>query len=363
MAQDFTCLAMLGTNGCGFERPLDAVRKALGENALPGGCNAGFLRDDSLLLVLWVTDENDCSARPEHPELYDPTRNADLGHLGIRCYLHPEMIESVESYVDALRSLRPGRPESILLAMIVGVPPAEPRCTGRGDDIGGCLSVPEMVETINPVQPTELIPSCSTSMGLAFPPERLVELAQRWGHDAYVDSICKEDWQPAIEAITRMIAERAEPYSCWPAMDFDPATCLVQGCYLIETLSDDRACLEDPSCPSAWCPPATEGDLADGTLAPCVDPSGGEECRPLKRDLGTVEVGPLRRCRRRCLTRQADRAFDAGAARCGPPANDGWYYQPPEWGAHGCAEVLFRPSGPPAIEVGSTAMFGCVPGD
>ncbi len=61
------CMAGLGTGGCGFEQPLEALMTALDA---PPEDNLGFLRDDALLVVILVTDEDDCSA--SNPELFNP---------------------------------------------------------------------------------------------------------------------------------------------------------------------------------------------------------------------------------------------------------------------------------------------------
>lgn len=58
LADAFGCMAALGVNGCGFEQPLAAAIRAV-DGSVPG--NAGFLRDDAFLLVVLVTDEDDCS--------------------------------------------------------------------------------------------------------------------------------------------------------------------------------------------------------------------------------------------------------------------------------------------------------------
>ena len=57
----FQYLAKVGSNGCGFEQQLEAVTKALDENETPE--NRGFVRDGSLLAVIFITDEDDCSAQ------------------------------------------------------------------------------------------------------------------------------------------------------------------------------------------------------------------------------------------------------------------------------------------------------------
>ena len=56
----FTCAANVGVDGSNDERPIDAMLTALSpELNAEGGCNAGFLRDDALLVVVLITDEDD----------------------------------------------------------------------------------------------------------------------------------------------------------------------------------------------------------------------------------------------------------------------------------------------------------------
>ncbi|HWU87564.1 MAG TPA: hypothetical protein VN253_09835 [Kofleriaceae bacterium] len=68
-----------GAGGCGFEQPLAAMRAALeGQPA-----NAGFLRPEAQLAVVFVTDEDDCSAAST--SLFD-ANTSSLGPLGsFRC--------------------------------------------------------------------------------------------------------------------------------------------------------------------------------------------------------------------------------------------------------------------------------------
>jgi hypothetical protein len=64
----FGCMASVGDLGCGFESQLEAVYKAL-HDQIPQ--NAGFLRPDAILVVVWVTDEDDdCSTDPS-TDLWD----------------------------------------------------------------------------------------------------------------------------------------------------------------------------------------------------------------------------------------------------------------------------------------------------
>ncbi|MCP4675016.1 MAG: hypothetical protein GY854_05825 [Deltaproteobacteria bacterium] len=67
VAQTFSCMAKVGTSGSGTEMPFAAMEGALGETdpfkSAPGGPNEGFYRKnaDSLLVVVMITDEDDCS--------------------------------------------------------------------------------------------------------------------------------------------------------------------------------------------------------------------------------------------------------------------------------------------------------------
>lgn len=56
----FSCVANVGTSGPALEMPLYATQLALGAR-IDDGTNAGFLREDSLLGVVILTDEDDCS--------------------------------------------------------------------------------------------------------------------------------------------------------------------------------------------------------------------------------------------------------------------------------------------------------------
>lgn len=52
----------VGSNGCGFEHPLLAIRQALNPSDSINPQNAGFLRRDAYLAIVLITDEDDCSA-------------------------------------------------------------------------------------------------------------------------------------------------------------------------------------------------------------------------------------------------------------------------------------------------------------
>ncbi len=56
----FQCAAKVGSDGDGSERPMGSMVGALSQDlAQPGSCNEGFIRDDAILVVTIITDEED----------------------------------------------------------------------------------------------------------------------------------------------------------------------------------------------------------------------------------------------------------------------------------------------------------------
>lgn len=56
----FSCAAQVGVAGHDVEQPLTAAARAVGPAlGAPGECNEGFVRDDALLVVIIVTDEDE----------------------------------------------------------------------------------------------------------------------------------------------------------------------------------------------------------------------------------------------------------------------------------------------------------------
>ena len=58
LASSFACAAQVGVDGSIDERPIQAALEALGPTHAQG-CNAGFLREDALLVLVIITDEED----------------------------------------------------------------------------------------------------------------------------------------------------------------------------------------------------------------------------------------------------------------------------------------------------------------
>jgi hypothetical protein len=131
----FKCMALIGDGGCGLESPLDATRRALDGHRTE---NSGFLRKDSLLAVVYLTDEDDCSVQlsrrgennPMTRDCSTPDQDAsyDCYNLDYRCLARSlrcdqpmnatgsktgckervdNYLEPVSRYATFLKSLRP----------------------------------------------------------------------------------------------------------------------------------------------------------------------------------------------------------------------------------------------------------------
>lgn len=78
LAVTFPCAAQVGTTGNNEEQPLAALTSAVIDLDQPGLCNDGFIRDDALLVVVIVSDEDDPG--PSVESRYEKLVEAKGGH-------------------------------------------------------------------------------------------------------------------------------------------------------------------------------------------------------------------------------------------------------------------------------------------
>jgi len=209
LADVFACAASVGTGGCGFERPLEAMKRAF-ENPR----NAGFLRDDAVLGVVILSDEDDCSADealfdPSSRELDDP-----LGPLSsYRCFEHGVTCDQggrsqgartsctastddpyfprVQEYVDFLRA-RKADPNRIVVGQIVGIPQQD----------GSANVIPDLTQPAFP----QLGPTCSDpATGEAAPAFRLRAFADGFRSRSSLSTICNQDLSDSLFDIAETV--------------------------------------------------------------------------------------------------------------------------------------------------------------
>jgi hypothetical protein len=264
VANDFGCIASLGTTGCGFEQQLEAGLKALwpknyvdadgnvyppekdpilflsttnqgrfghGDVPISEGGNAGFSRPGSLLAIVVVTDEEDCSSKntSHFVSTNDPNNPLSKQGINLRCYYNKQNLFEIVRYVKGYQGLRPGHERDVLFAAIVGVPPelvsrearAEVDFTNQSerdayyDRMLNDVRLREQPMNENVPSIANLAPSCTRidqtgERADAYPPRRIVEVAKAMGENATVQSICQDDFGPAMDGIIELAKSRTQ---------------------------------------------------------------------------------------------------------------------------------------------------------
>jgi hypothetical protein len=201
------CLSALGTNGCSWEQQLQASTVALHKTT-----QDDFLRDDSLLAVVIVTNSMDCSMESNELFAVPEIQNLEDGKLNLACGTYPEFLYSVEHYHETYLGLKGGNPNGVIFAAIAGVP-VDDACQGAGDQIVECLDHPDMqLEEIEISGNWFFSPGCvryegDTPVTNGWPGYRFVNLALLFGENGYVYSLCNESYIPAMNDIAQMIAD------------------------------------------------------------------------------------------------------------------------------------------------------------
>ena len=226
----FGCIAKLGRNGCGLEQQLEAMLKALTPSdgapifsrgsrgqGNPEGPNAGFLRDDSVLAIVQISDEEDCSIPDSASALFDMHSMVMPEDMNIRCGLgkYASLLQPTARYVNGLRALKPAEyRDRIIFTGIVGLPSssdADGKLTYQGSDaLSALLERPDMAFAPQQIPGTTVqvpTPVCvSAQDGAAAPARRFLEVAKAFGDNGIATSICEDDYRPAIDLLSASIA-------------------------------------------------------------------------------------------------------------------------------------------------------------
>ena len=227
-----------GIDGCGVEAPLRAMQRALTRAGASTEDEFGFLRDDAILLVVFVTDEADCSAPGAFPrDLIEDGSSAGCWDAGVRCTAQPDgtldcvsanldlagnevsadqaLLRPVEEYVAFLETLQDEKRKAsgiedleVMVSVVAGVP------TGFPD-------VPIVYDRQTPYADEYGIDAgCESVFGDAVPPVRLLELAEAFAPEdgTNVSSVCAASYRPALEAVARQLIARFEPACAAPCL-------------------------------------------------------------------------------------------------------------------------------------------------
>jgi hypothetical protein len=171
----FACAAHIGTAGCGWEQPLAAARAALEGDPQDG---SRFLRRDAYLVVLIVTDEDDCSAVPGASPFGAPPASPDDPALAARCRAADRdgALVPVGDYVQFLQGLKP-RPYQVVASVLAGPP--------DGDPLG---------------------PACERDGSPVFPAARLRTFVDAFEERGQLIDLCSQP--DSVEAALRPVGER-----------------------------------------------------------------------------------------------------------------------------------------------------------
>lgn len=192
-------VANIGISGCAFEQQLEATARALARAR-----DNNFPRDDALLAIIVVTDEEDCSVADD-----DRFFGALVGDPNVHCTRNHHLLTRIADLADEIRG--PRAPEDIVFAAIAGIPRdispdatpqqilAHPDMQYMEVDLGSGLEPRRACEFIDPVS--------RRSLGRASPARRIVELASHFP-GSVLHSICTNDFGPAIREIASRIGER-----------------------------------------------------------------------------------------------------------------------------------------------------------
>ncbi len=335
MALQAACLSQLGTDGCGVEQQLEASVRALSRE----DAQRSFLVEDHLLVVLVVTDEEDCSIADQglfySPEwqsgTFVDTSNPSSGLLNTACNLPASNEDGYlfdpHRYWEELIALKNNRADAVVFAAVVGVPTGlDMGCQGDGSELDGCLSRQEMKLEVTEfgaemgVTYRHFAPACERYEGdhlvtSARPGRRFVEVAQQFGENGYVYSICNEDWTAAMRDVARIAAESTE------------MTCFPERLPWIGLSAEEQAELDCTGCGASTCEIVVESKFDDGEEASCppgliADPAD-IEIEEVKDATGEI-VMRIAHCRVPKMPAELD--CDAAQQRYLENQELGWYY-------------------------------------
>ena len=209
-----SCIAQIGDQGCGFEAPLEAMKRAL-DGTRPE--NAGFLRKGAFLVVVFLVDEDDASigdplffagpaqtsdfrAQPAFAYQCDQPISPTAGGSYTNCRVRTDsFLTDPASYFELLSTVTsPGRS----VAALIGGDPRASISTGP-------------VTLLNGTQPLALQPTCQATINgnvaIGRPAIRLMDFVSRFGDRGLFRTVCQPDYSQTLADIGELVGGAVSP--------------------------------------------------------------------------------------------------------------------------------------------------------
>jgi hypothetical protein len=231
------CIAEVGASGCGFEAPLEAMKRALTPMGMPGARpeNAGFIRDGAYLAVIFLTDEDDASVKdktvftlsdaqvggrndyrvqPLFAYQCDAALSPSQGGTYKNCTSRTDSyLQDPNFYDQFLSSVKD--PAQIVVAAIAAPPPGlmtndVPPQTAMSNDITtGQLTLNGNTQAL------ALEPSCTATINgnpaIGRPAVRLASFIKNFGDRGKFYTICQDDYSAALTDIGNTLFNAISP--------------------------------------------------------------------------------------------------------------------------------------------------------
>lgn len=275
LADAFSAIASAGDTGCFVEQHLEAAKRALNSNP----ANAGFLRPDAYLGIVFLADEDDCSM--SHSSLLaDSTTTLGLRNsfrctrFGITCdeggadstamnQVGPKgschsnngspYLTKIDDYVSFFRSLKPDDPKKIVVAGIMGTTTpfeVEKRAPRPGDE-----PIPQLAHSCSYI-------NSANKPEVADPPIRIKQFLDSFPERSTFSTICQKDLSGGLAQIAQLLKlALGDPCIDGTLADVDPNTAGSQyECSVSDVLHFGKANQSEtvlPACDNAGSPAAS----------------------------------------------------------------------------------------------------------
>ncbi len=225
LATALGCLTQLGARGCGFEQHLESARVAV-LPASAGGPpeNQGFRRAGAHLALVVLADEDDCSV-PATSDLFTNPEEVPGQRGNVRCALRGHLCNGAPvppmPFSAPLSSCEPdpagggkliptralvdsftkeiGPNGSMSVAVIAGFP----------QEGQGTYQLAEVAIGSGTLRELDLLPTCGSAGGQAWPALRLRAFAEAFGAAGRTFSLCQPDYAAILKDVGAEIARQA----------------------------------------------------------------------------------------------------------------------------------------------------------